>query len=145
VVYCALVCMITHNIHTVYALHLVRLSIPVMCSSKYRPGYIKIQTQFAGNLYRKVLFSVFPVAPTFELRASVKRFVSLQFPNPKTVGRTPWTGDQPVARPLPTNRINAHRHRCLEWDSNPRSQRSSERRQYRKVHCNVSEGLGPWN
>jgi hypothetical protein len=25
-----------------------------------------------------------------------------------TVGRTPWTGDQPVAMPLPTHRINAH-------------------------------------
>jgi hypothetical protein len=25
-----------------------------------------------------------------------------------TVSRTPWTGDQPVARPLPTHRINAH-------------------------------------
>jgi hypothetical protein len=25
-----------------------------------------------------------------------------------TVGRTPWTGDYPVARPLPTNRTNAH-------------------------------------
>jgi hypothetical protein len=25
---------------------------------------------------------------------------------------------------------NAHRHPCLEWDSNPRSQRSSERRQF---------------
>jgi hypothetical protein len=45
------------------------------------------------------------------------------------VGRTPWTGDQPVARPLPTHRTTAHRHPCLEWDSNPRSQRSSERRQ----------------
>jgi hypothetical protein len=31
----------------------------------------------------------------------VKCFVSLQFINPMTVGRTPWTtGDQPVARPL---------------------------------------------
>jgi hypothetical protein len=29
-----------------------------------------------------------------------------------TVGRNPWTGDQPVARPL-----RAHRHSCLEWDS----------------------------
>jgi hypothetical protein len=46
--------------------------------------------------------SLFPVAPTLERRASVKRFVSLQFLNPKGVGRTPWTGDQPVARPLPT-------------------------------------------
>jgi hypothetical protein len=53
----------------------------------------------------------------------VKRFVSLQFLNPKTVGRTPWAGDQPDARPLPTqdntNRINAGTHPCLERDSNP--------------------------
>jgi hypothetical protein len=28
------------------------------------------------------------------------------------------------------HRPNAHRHPCLEWDSNPRSQRSSERRQF---------------
>jgi hypothetical protein len=28
------------------------------------------------------------------------------------------------------HRINAHRHPCLEWDSNPRSQCSSERRQF---------------
>jgi hypothetical protein len=34
-----------------------------------------------------------------------------------TVGMTPWTGDQPVARPLPTHRIDAHRHPCLEWHS----------------------------
>jgi hypothetical protein len=49
-----------------------------------------------------------------EHRASVKRFVALKFLNPETVGRTPWTGDQPVARPLPThdntNTINADIH-----------------------------------
>jgi Txe/YoeB family toxin of Txe-Axe toxin-antitoxin module len=41
-----------------------------------------------------------------------------------TDGRTPWTGDQPVERPLPKHtgqdkhRINAHRntHTCLELD-----------------------------
>jgi hypothetical protein len=33
--------------------------------------------------------SLSPVAPTLEHRASVKRFVSLQFLNPKTDGRTP--------------------------------------------------------
>jgi hypothetical protein len=49
-----------------------------------------------------------------------------------TDGRTPWTSDQP----LPTHRTSqtrnkrTHRHTCLEWDSNPRSQRSSERRQF---------------
>jgi hypothetical protein len=40
--------------------------------------------------------------PTLEHRASLKRFVSLQFLNPKTVGSTPRTGNQLVARPLPT-------------------------------------------
>jgi hypothetical protein len=48
-----------------------------------------------------------------------------QFINLDTVGRNPWTGDQPVARPLFTeqhkHRINAHRHPFFEWDSNPRS------------------------
>jgi hypothetical protein len=31
----------------------------------------------------------------------VERFVALQFLIPNTVGRTPWTEDQPVGRPLP--------------------------------------------
>jgi hypothetical protein len=42
--------------------------------------------------------SLSPVPPILEHSACVKRFVSLQFFNPKTVGRTPWTGDQPIAR-----------------------------------------------
>jgi hypothetical protein len=50
--------------------------------------------------------------------------------------RSPWTGDQPVTRPLPAHtgqhkyRINAHRHPCLKWDSNPRSQFLSGRRRF---------------
>jgi hypothetical protein len=53
-----------------------------------------------------------------------------------TVGRTPWTGDQPVAMQLPTHRTTqtqnkrTHRHPCLEWDWNPWSVRSSKRRQF---------------
>jgi hypothetical protein len=47
-----------------------------------------------------------PVAPTLERTASVKRFVSLQLLNPRTVGKTPWTGDEPVSRPLPTQTQN---------------------------------------
>jgi hypothetical protein len=52
------------------------------------------------------------------------------------VGRTPWTRDQPIVRLLPTHththtqRINVHSQPCLEWDSNPPSQRSSERRHF---------------
>jgi hypothetical protein len=52
--------------------------------------------------YSNNIVSFFPVPPTLEHRESVKRFVSLQSLNPKTVCRTPWTRDQPVARSLPT-------------------------------------------
>jgi hypothetical protein len=57
-----------------------------------------------------------------------------QFCNP-IHSRTPRTGDQPVARPLPTHRttqIHNKRktHSCLEWDSNPLSKSSRERRQF---------------
>jgi hypothetical protein len=45
-----------------------------------------------------------------------------------TLSTTPWMGDQPITRH--THRMNAHRHPCLEWDLNPRSQCSSERRQF---------------
>jgi hypothetical protein len=47
------------------------------------------------SLSLSLSLSLFPVAPTFEHRASVKCFVSLQFLNPKTVGWTPWTGINP--------------------------------------------------
>jgi hypothetical protein len=58
----------------------------------------------------------------------------VQFLNLKTVGTTPWTGDQPITRPLPTHSTKqtqnkrAHRHQCLDWDSNTRSQLWSERK-----------------
>jgi hypothetical protein len=62
---------------------------------------------------------------------------SFQFPDLFTSGRTPWAGDQLVARPLPKHRTaqtqNKHtyvpKHLCPKWDSNARSQRPSERRQ----------------
>jgi hypothetical protein len=28
-----------------------------------------------------------------------------------TVGKTPWTGDQPIARPLPTHRTTQRKHK----------------------------------
>jgi len=44
-------------------------------------------------------------------------------------GRTHWTGDRPIARPLPTQdgttQKNTDVHPYLERDSNPRSQCSS--------------------
>jgi hypothetical protein len=53
--------------------------------------------------------SLFPIAPTLEHMASVRRFLSLQFFNPKKVGMSPWTGDQPIARPLPIQTQNEQR------------------------------------
>jgi hypothetical protein len=52
--------------------------------------------------------SLFPFPPNLEHRATVKRLISLQFLNPKRVCRTSWTGDQPVARPLPKQTQNKH-------------------------------------
>jgi hypothetical protein len=82
-------------------------------------------------LHLTYIDSLVPVAPTLEHRASVKHFASLQFLNPKTVGRTPWTGiSLSQGRYLHTEyRINANRHPCLEWDLNPWPQCSSEWRQ----------------
>jgi hypothetical protein len=49
-----------------------------------------------------------------EHRASVKRFVSLQFINPMTVGGTPWKGDLPVARPLPTHKTTQTQNKSTQ-------------------------------
>jgi hypothetical protein len=57
-------------------------------------------------------------------------FFFLRFRILYAVCRTPWTRDQSIAKSLPTHRIKADRYICLEWDSNPRSQCSSERRQF---------------
>jgi hypothetical protein len=53
-------------------------------------------------MFPSKIISIYPCCSHLERRVSVKRFVSLNFLNLKTVGMSPWTGDQPVARPLPT-------------------------------------------
>jgi hypothetical protein len=63
-----------------------------------------VHSQTRGNVSYKCLSLSFLLLPL-----SVKCFVSLQFLNPETVGRTPWMGDQPAARPLPTQTQNKHR------------------------------------
>jgi hypothetical protein len=58
-----------------------------------------------------------------EHRASVKRFVSLQFLNLRhSVGLLGRVISPSQGRYL-TQTQNKHRHPCLEWDSNPRSLR----------------------
>jgi hypothetical protein len=51
-----------------------------------------------------------------ERMASVKRFVSLQFPGGLTRREAATCTGQHEYR------INANKHACLEWDSNPRPQ-----------------------
>jgi hypothetical protein len=67
------------------------------------------------------------------LQPFCRTLAAFQFLNPYTAGVNPWTGDQPVARPLHTHRINAHRQPYLEWDSKPWSKRSNEQRP--RGHC----------
>jgi hypothetical protein len=67
---------------------------------------------------RESYLSIYSSCSYLEHRASVKRFVSLQFLNLYTVSRTPWTEISPMqGRYLHTeqhkHRINAHRHSCL--------------------------------
>jgi hypothetical protein len=92
-------------------------------------------SEFVTNLVNVSLsLSLFLLLPLWNIGHPWNASIHSSFLILKTVGRTPWKGDQPVARPLPThdltNRINADKHPCLEWDSNPRFQCSNERRQF---------------
>jgi hypothetical protein len=63
--------------------------------SFFKPAILRSKTSTVLQFPLPVLISplslsFFPVVPTLEHRASAKRFVSLQFLNPTTVGRTPW-------------------------------------------------------
>jgi hypothetical protein len=69
--------------------------------------YIQVVT--TNNYYATADLFFFPLAlqPTFgPWPTSMKFSVSLQFTRSWTFGKTPWTGDKLVARPLPV-----HKHR----------------------------------
>jgi hypothetical protein len=60
--------------------------------------------------------SIFRVDEYAEQLTSMKQVANravLQFLNPNTDGRTPWTGDQPVVRPLPTQTQNKRRQTSM--------------------------------
>jgi hypothetical protein len=76
---------------------------------------------FSNLVINYLLFNSF-INSSIALQSFVGPWPLLQFPNVfYTDGRTPWTGDQPVVRPLPTHRTTqtqnkrTHRHPCLEW------------------------------
>jgi hypothetical protein len=78
-----------------------------------------------------IVISIFiPVAPTWSIGHPGNASFQFSFLILLTVGRTPWTGDQPVARPLPTqdntNRINANIHALSGIRTHDLSVRASE-------------------
>jgi hypothetical protein len=54
------------------------------------------------SLYLSIYLSIYGSPVLF-----VGPWLLFQFLNLYTIGRTPWTGDQPVTRPLPTHSKNA--------------------------------------
>jgi hypothetical protein len=72
---------------------------------------------------------VYSCCSHLEHRASVKRFVSLQFLNLRQSVGLLARLISPSQGSYLTQTQNKHRHPCLEWYSNPRSQRSIDRRQ----------------
>jgi hypothetical protein len=65
-------------------------------------------------------FSSSPSLPSRHRLSGQFRFRILKLWTWQELGRTTWTGNQLVIRPL-TKKIEC-RHPCLEWDSNPRPQ-----------------------
>jgi hypothetical protein len=59
---------------------------------------IRIKTRLINEVYHYTRHSI------MALQVFVRLWLLFQFLNLNTDGRTPWTGDQPVARPLPTQR-----------------------------------------
>jgi hypothetical protein len=89
----------------------------------------KFITLLPIHYYRSMLNNILSIYGSTVLLLDLGRFFSFWIPY--TVGVSPWMGISPSqSRYLHTEQHKAHRQPCLEWDSNPRSQRSSERRQF---------------
>jgi hypothetical protein len=102
-------------------------------------------------IYITHLFLVYVMAPfqfIYPSRPSVHPYTRLWLHRPflggrffsfliYTVGRTPWMGDQPVSRPLPTHRRNAHNtdiHALSGIRTHDPSVRASETSSYLRPH-----------
>jgi hypothetical protein len=77
-----------------------------------------------------LIWLVYSCFSHLEHRASVKRFVSPQFLNVGHLVALRGRVISPSQGRYLTQSQNKHRHPCLEWDSNPRYQHSSERKQF---------------
>jgi hypothetical protein len=118
--------------------HTRRVCTGVRCRKRNVRKHTRVipqKTKFTTSIAS--VFSTHSFQPSMALQNFIGPWPLLRFPNLfYTGGRTPWTTDQPIARPLPTHRTTQtqtkriHRNPCIEWDSNPRSQSSSGRRKF---------------
>jgi hypothetical protein len=110
-----------------------------------------LSTSFPFFLFQKACFfnrELIGTQSVYGSTALVEVGRLFQFLNQYTVGRTLWTEDQPVARPLPTHRTTQTQnkrtqyiHPSPEWDSNLRSQCSCLRS---RGHCDRLIGTLEW-
>jgi hypothetical protein len=93
---------------------------------------LKSSTSKCLETFIIIYYYYFLFAPALEHRASVKRFVALRFLNVgHSVGLLGRVISPSQGRYLTqTQNKHAHKHPYLEWVSNTRSQRPSERRQF---------------
>jgi hypothetical protein len=82
------------------------------------------------NKYNNFFFFLYYCRSRLEHRASVERFVSLQFLNLRESVGLLWRGISPSQGRSLKHTQNEHRHPCLELDSNPRSECSRGRRYF---------------
>jgi hypothetical protein len=144
------------EILSIYQSIYISISLSV-CMSVYLSIYLSIHLSIYLSVYLSVCLSIFlSIYPSIYLSICISICLSVclsiylwlysclldlgrffTFFIPYTAGWTPWTGDQPIARPLPTHRTTqTHNKRTqtsmprVRWDSNPRSQCSSGRRRF---------------
>jgi hypothetical protein len=109
-----------------------------ICLSTYLSIYPSIHLSIYPPIYLSILsiyLSIYSCCSHLEHSPTVKRFVSLQFLNLRhSIGLLGRGISPSQCRNLRTEQHKqnkrAHRHPYLEWDPNPRSQRSNERRKF---------------
>jgi hypothetical protein len=98
-----------------FVLHYIRFQLLnlMLCNTREKLSiYLSIYPSIHPSIYLSIYLSIY--SPLFD---HGRFFSFLIF---YTVGMTPWTGDQPIARPLPAHtgqhkhRIYSHRHPCIK-------------------------------
>jgi hypothetical protein len=102
----------------------------------YLSLYLSIHPPTYPTIHPSVHLSIHPSISCYshlEHRAYMKCYISLQFLYLiQSIGLFGWGISLAQGHYLPrtTDTQNKHRHPCLEWDSNPRFQCSSEQRHF---------------